>query len=122
MTEKYSPLWESWLAEASKGLRSHPDYSQVRRELLDHLEDRRESLCRAFPDLSREEAERLALEGMGEAKELSQALAKAHNWLLGSVYELSQLLLVMAVVLVSLEGAIMLWRWILPLAVPSWPF
>lgn len=59
---------------------------------------------------------------MGEAEPLSQALAKAHSQLLGDLYELSQLLLGIALVLVGLEGTFMLWRWILPLAFPGWPF
>ncbi len=122
MTGRHSPLWETWLEEAVAGLRAHPDHDLVRRELLDHLEDRAEGLSRSFPDLSREEAERMALEGMGEAKELSQALAKAHSQLLGGLYYLSGLLLVLSVPLVTLEGVFMLWRWILPLAVPGWPF
>lgn len=115
MTEKHNPLWEDWLERAGKGLRGHPDYSRVRRELLDHLEDRAEALSQRRSGLSREEAERLALEGMGEAEPLSQSLARAHSQILGTLYELSQLLLGMALVLVGLEGILMLWRWILPL-------
>lgn len=122
MTEKHSPLWEKWLEEVARGLRGHPDYGQVRQELLDHLEDKAADLTRVFPDISPEEAQARALEGMGEAESLSQALAQAHSQVLGTLYGLSQLLLGMALALVGLEGAIMLWRWILPLTVPGWPF
>lgn len=119
---KHSSLWDRWLEEATEALRAHPDHDQVRQELLDHLEDRTEGLHQSFPNLSLEEAEQMALEGMGEAEELSQALAKTHSRLLGGLYELGGMLLAMAGVLVGLESMIMLWWWILPLAIPSWPF
>lgn len=115
-------LWEEWLERAAEGLRGHPDYGQVRQELLDHLEDRSEALGRSFPDLSREEAEELALEGMGGAEPLSRALAQAHSQVLGTLYDLTGLLLGITVPLVALEGIFMLWRWIVPLAVQDWPF
>lgn len=120
MTEKHSSLWEDWLDKAAAGLRGHPDYNWVRQELLDHLEDRAEALGRSFSHLSREEAERLALAGMGEAEGLSRDLARARGGLM--IYQLSTLLLGMALVLVGLEGIIMLWRWILPLAAQDWLF
>jgi len=115
-------LWDRWLEEALKPLGGHPDRSQVRQELLDHLEDRMEGLCRSFPQMSQEEAERMTLSGMGEAAELGPALTKAHSQLLGGLYEFGQLLLTLAIPLVALEGAFMLWVRILPLVVPNWPF
>lgn len=115
-------LWDRWLEEATRGLRSHPDYDQVRQELTDHLEDRTEGLRHSFPSLPREEAERMALNSMGEAKELSPILAKAHSQVLGALYDLGGLLLVLAVPLVALEGIFMLWARILPLVIPGWPF
>lgn len=119
MTEKHSSLWEDWLDKAAAGLRGHPDYDQVRQELLDHLEDKTAGLTRIFPDIPREEAQVRALAGMGEGESLSRALAQAHGGLMA--YQLSALLLGMALVLVGLEGIIMLWRWILPLAFQGGP-
>ncbi len=115
-------LWDHWLEAALKPMCGHPDCVRVRRELLDHLEDRAEGLRRSFPDLPREEAERMALDGMGDAAEMGQALAQAHSRLLGNLYELGQLLLILTLPLVALEGMFMLWARILPLAVPGWPF
>lgn len=116
MRENHNPLWEEWLEQAARGLRAHPDYDRVRRELLDHLEDRAEGLGRSFPGLSREETEKLALEGMGEAAALSRPLAQAHSQALGVLlHDLTGLLLALAAPLVALEGLFMLWRWILPL-------
>ena len=67
----------------------------------------------------RSEAQARALAGMGEGESLSRALAQAHGGLMA--YQLSALLLGMALVLVGLEGIIMLWRWILPLAFQGGP-
>jgi len=115
-------LWDCWLETALKPMCGHPDCDRVRQELLDHLEDRAEGLRRSFPDLPREEAERMALDGMGKAAELGQALARTHSRLLGNLYELGQLLLVLTLPLVALEGIFMLWARILPLTIPGWPF
>ena len=115
MRENHNPLWEAWLEKAAASLRAHPDYDRVRQELLGHLEDRAEGLGRSFPGLSREETEKLALEGMGEAAALSRPLAQAHSQALGVLYDLTGLLLALAAPLVALEGLFMLWRWILPL-------
>jgi len=121
MREKHD-LWDRWLEAALDPMRSHPDCGRVRRELLDHLEDREEGLRRSFPDLSREEAERMALDGMGEAAELGRDLAQAHSRLLGVLYDFGHLLLVLALPLVAFGGIFMLWARILPLVVPGWPF
>lgn len=115
-------LWEEWLKKAAAGLQGHPDYDRVRRELLDHLEDKAADLTRVFPDISPEEVQVRALAGMGEAESLSRALAQAHSQVLGTLYGLSGLLLGITVPLVALEGIFMLWRWIVPLAVQDWPF
>lgn len=120
--KKEKHLWDSWLEEAVWGLRAHPDYDQVRQELTDHLEDRAEGLLHSFPNLSQEEAEWMALNGMGAAAELSPVLTRAHSQLLGALYDLGGLLLALAIPLVVLEGILMLWAWILPMVIPGWPF
>ena len=63
-----------WLDRAAAGIRSRPDREAVRAELEAHLEDRTADLLRLFPDLTPEEAERQAVEGMGDPWEVGQAL------------------------------------------------
>lgn len=54
----------------------------MERELLAHLEDKAADLARIFPDMEREEAEKRAVEQMGDPKEIGRALAGStgHGW------------------------------------------
>ena len=71
-----------WLYIATRGIRFRPDREAARAELAAHLEDKQADLQRIFPDLSPEEAERRAVESMGDAWEVRKQLAKIHKpWL-----------------------------------------
>ena len=85
-----------WLYIATRGIRFRPDRAAVRRELEAHLEDKQADLQRIFPDLSLEEAERRAVESMGDAWEVRKQLAKIHKPWLGYLWRLSQVLAVLA--------------------------
>ena len=68
-----------WLDRAAAGIRSRPDREAVRAELEAHLEDKTADLVRIFPDLGRQEAERQAVEQMGDAEEIGKELARLHR-------------------------------------------
>ena len=85
-----------WLYIATRGIRFKPDRAAVRAELAAHLEDKQADLQRIFPDLSPEEAERRAVESMGDAWEVRKQLAKIHKPWLGWLWRLSQILAVLA--------------------------
>lgn len=85
-----------WLYIATRGIRFRPDRAAVRRELEAHLEDKQADLQRIFPDLSLEEAERRAVESMGDAWEVRKQLAKIHKPWLGYLWRLTQVLAVLA--------------------------
>lgn len=85
-----------WLYIATRGIRFRPDREAARAELAAHLEDKQADLQRIFPDLSPEEAERRAVESMGDAWEVRKQLAKIHRPWLGYLWRLSQVLAVLA--------------------------
>lgn len=66
-----------WLDRAAAGIRSRPDREAVRAELEAHLEDKTADLVRIFPDLERQEAERQAVEQMGDAEEIGKEAGPA---------------------------------------------
>lgn len=74
-----APAWRAWLDRAAAGIRSRPDREAVRAELEAHLEDKTADLVRIFPDLGRQEAERQAVEQMGDAEEIGKELARLHR-------------------------------------------
>ena len=85
---------ETWLNLAVGGIRFKPDRRAVREELRAHLEDKQAGLCRVFPDISPEEAERRAVESMGDAWEVRKRLAKVHRPWLGYLWIASKVLAV----------------------------
>ena len=85
-----------WLYIATRGIRFRPDRAAVRAELAAHLEDKQADLQRIFPEMSQEEAERRAVESMGDAWEVRKQLAKIHKPWLGYLWRLSQVLAVLA--------------------------
>lgn len=87
----------SWLDTAVAGIRFKPDRAAVERELREHIEDKIADLCRLYPDLSQEEAEDMALGRMGDPKEIGRELAKIHKPLWGCLWELSKVLVAVAV-------------------------
>ena len=86
----------SWLDTASGKVRFPPDRKAVREELRAHLEDKADDLQRIYPDLSRGEAERMAIEQMGDAGEIGDALAALHHPLLGYLWYGARAALVLA--------------------------
>lgn len=85
-----------WLYIATRGIRFKPDRAAVRAEFAAHLEDKQADLRRIFPEMSQEEAERRAVESMGDAWEVRKQLAKIHKPWLGYLWRLSQVLAVVA--------------------------
>lgn len=82
----------SWLSIATSGIRFGPDREAVRRELMEHMEDKTADLMRIFPDMTEEEAGERALAGMGDAWELKKELAKVHTPWLGYLWRCTQVL------------------------------
>ena len=74
-----APAWRAWLDRAAAGIRSRPDREAVRAELEAHLGDKTADLVRIFPDLERQEAERQAVEQMGDAEEIGKELAECRE-------------------------------------------
>ncbi len=69
-----------WCQKATEKIRYGPDRRVVSQELMDHLEDHREALMEQ--GLTREEAERKALDSMGSAEAIASQLAAIHTpWL-----------------------------------------
>lgn len=85
-----------WLDTATRGIRFGPDRKAVRAELYAHLEDKQADLRRIFPDISPEEAERRAVESMGDPEELGKELAKIHKPWLGYLWVVSRWMAVLA--------------------------
>lgn len=81
---------DSWLDKATGGIRFSPDRRAVRAELEAHLEDKAADLARIFPDMSPEEAQDRALEGMGDPEELGKELARVHRPWLGYLWVASR--------------------------------
>jgi len=95
--------WQEWLSQAVSGIRFAPDREEVRRELLDHLEDKAADLERIFPDMTRREAEEMALDQMGDADVLGKELARIHKPWLGYLWRASRVLLGLALVVLTVE-------------------
>lgn len=90
-----------WLNAATQGIRFKPDRMAVREELFAHLEDKQADLRRIFPDMTRGEAERRALESMGDPEELGRALAKIHKPWLGYLWVVSRWAAVLAALAIA---------------------
>lgn len=73
-------VWRDWMREVLEQVRFRPDHKDIQKELLAHLEDGRADLVRlGYP---RDLAEERALQAMGDAKTVGQALDQAHRpWL-----------------------------------------
>lgn len=86
-----------WCNRATAFIAFVPDRKAVSRELLAHLEDRRDALMAQGMD--EKEATEKALEAMGSAEELAPQLAAIHRPFWGYVLRVSQILLVILLVL-----------------------
>lgn len=73
-------LFIDWCKSATSQIRYKPDREAVFGELMDHLEDHREVLIQQ--GMAYAEAEKMALEAMGDAKEIAPQLKAIHKpWL-----------------------------------------
>lgn len=79
---------ESWLNAATEKIRFAPDREAVKKELRDHLEDRRDALLAR--GLAAEEAETQATAAMGDPAELAQELGRLHSPWWGYIWRASQ--------------------------------
>lgn len=100
MERKYLSEY-GWLDAATRGIRFKPDRMAVRAELFAHLEDKQADLRRIFPDMTRGEAERRALESMGDPAELGRELAKIHKPWLGYLWVASRWAAILAAVAIA---------------------
>ena len=91
-----------WLSQATGPLKFPPDRRAVRAELLDHITDRADAYQRIFPGMDRGEAERKAVEQMGDAREVGSQLAKIHHPWAGFLWYGCRALLVLSMFLVIL--------------------
>lgn len=66
-------------------IRFSPDREAVAAELTAHLEDHRDALLARDPNLTMPEAERAAIDAMGDPEELGLALSRVHSPLLGRI-------------------------------------
>lgn len=92
-----------WLDRAVGSIRFKPDRAAARAELAAHLEDKAADLRRIFPDMEPGEAERRALEEMGDASEIGRELGRIHRPWLGYLWTASRVLLGMALALLGAE-------------------
>ena len=83
-----------WCQKATEKIRYEPDRRVVSQELMDHLEDHRDALMKQ--GLTREEAERKALEAMGSAQEIAPQLGAIHKPWLGYLFSMMRTLAVTA--------------------------
>ena len=88
---------QDWLNTAVSGIRFKPDRAAVEQELRGHFEDKAADLQRMY-HLNQEEAEEMALERMGNAEEIGREMAKIHKPWWGYLWNVSRVLLLMAVV------------------------
>ena len=64
-------------------VRFRPDHEAITAELTAHLEDHKDAILEIHPDMTLWEAERRAVEAMGNPEELGRWLDSIHNALLG---------------------------------------
>ena len=74
---------ETFCRQVCAFVRFSPDHDAITAELTAHLEDHRDALLEARPDLTPEEAEEAAVLAMGDPVELGRALNESHSPLLG---------------------------------------
>lgn len=76
--------WDEYIKEVTGYVRFKQDHLDIRLELQAHLEDRMEDFLE--DGCSEEEAKRMALEVMGDAREVGEALDKEHGPVLGWIW------------------------------------
>ena len=74
---------EQFCGKVCAFVRFQPDHAAITAELTAHLEDHRDALLEAHPDLTLWEAETAATRAMGDPEALGRALNESHSPLLG---------------------------------------
>ena len=92
----------SWLDRATGKIKFPPDRKAVWQELKEHIQDKADDLQRLYPDLNRGEAERMAIDQMGDAEEIGKDLAALHHPLLGWLWYGTRAILVLTILFVVL--------------------
>lgn len=87
-----------WLDETLSHVRFRPDHPAIRRELMDHIQDRSDELVSR--GLSREAADDRTLTAMGDPAEVGVLLDAAHKPLLGWLWKVSRWLAFIAILVV----------------------
>lgn len=95
--KRYEFEMQQWCATATSRIRYKPDRRTVYAELMQHLQDRQESLC--LKGMEPQEAADEALKAMGDANALSHQLAAVHKPFWGNIIKASQIMLVILLVL-----------------------
>jgi len=100
---KETRTMEQWLTAATSGIRFRPDREAVEEELRGHFEDKVADLQRVF-HISAEEAEEMALERMGDPRQIGVELAKIHRPWLGYLLRASRVALGLSIMLLFIGG------------------
>lgn len=105
-------MWRGWVREVLEQVRFRPDHRAIQKELTAHLEDARADFVRlgVSPDLAAERA----LQAMGDAKTVGQALDRAHRPWLGWLWQASRVLAGLALAAFLLAGWSAVWNGQLP--------
>lgn len=88
--------WRDWAARACSHIRFRPDRAAVEKELLAHLEDEATALLES--GLTGEQAQKKALDSMGDADEVGRQLAAVHRAWLGYLWIWSRRVLILCMV------------------------
>lgn len=88
--------WDYWVEKAGSYVKFKPDRAAVKKELLAHLEDKAETLFHG--DVLLYDAQKQALEAMGDADEVGRQLAAVHKAWLGYLWIWSRRVLIICVI------------------------
>lgn len=109
---RVDPAWRGWVREVLEQVRFRPDHKAIQKELTAHLEDARADLERlGYP---RNLAKERALQAMGDAKTVGQALDRTHKPWLGWLWQASRFLAGLALAAFLLTGWFAVWSRQLP--------
>jgi hypothetical protein len=101
------PETRDFIKKVVKRVHFIPDRTDIGLELAAHIEDST-SYIQEAEGLSSDKAELLALERMGDAKELGSALNRQHNPALGYLWYFSRIIVVLLCIILILESIPML--------------
>ncbi len=90
-----SPKSDIYIKEILSYVKFKSDRNDIRSELEDHIEDKMEDYLEQ--GFAADEAERLSISDMGNAKEIGEELNKQHNPIVGWIWKTTNLLLVLTI-------------------------